>query len=25
MALKVSRQQGDNVRRMSVRLPIHVA
>jgi serine phosphatase RsbU (regulator of sigma subunit) len=25
MALKVSHQQGDNVRRMSVRLPIHVA
>jgi serine phosphatase RsbU (regulator of sigma subunit) len=25
MALKVSHQQGDNVRRMSVRLPIHVS
>jgi hypothetical protein len=25
VALKVSHQQGDNVRRMSVRLPIHVA
>jgi hypothetical protein len=25
MALKVSHQHGDNVRRMSVRLPIHVA